>query len=1005
MGAMADASPWALPAIQQEMPGVQVRRGLPTAPDASSTKDLDNLNLCGLAFSGGGIRSATFNLGVLQCLERLQLLPLVDYLSTVSGGGYIGSWYLSCFKQKLDSDQRDRAVGHLRSYSNYLAPETGFFSADTWTIVMVWLRNTLLLQAMLVSLFALLLLAPRFFEWGFVTIPAAANWIAAAVLFVLATAQIVYRLAHMSAIDHAPGAKTERGQLAQDRLQYTIVLPLLAAAACFASALWQSAQSKSELALWILPLRAGVLVAAATALAAWFSLLHYLRSLKGLLGAAATGILCGGLFAGLVHLMARWYSIPKNPANPFEPWLAGLVGAPAMLVALGLAVVLQVGLLGRAIDDSRREWWSRLGAFLAIYSIGALALAAAAFYGPLLVQVAVQDARALWVSGTVTLGGIATTLGGLMAARSQDTGAKSGGGSKELLAAAAPFVFIAGLLTLVAAGVHGVLGIYNGCSAPSYWSALECSIGPAPRSTLFLATAISAFALWLLAWRVDIDEASMNPFYRNRLVRCYLGAARAAKNLRHPNLFTGFDFADDYALADLCRDEKRKTDYDGPVPIINVTLNRTGGDNAALEERRGASFFFTPYRSGSLETGFQETGDIGKFKNGIRLGSCVATSGAAASPNMGYHTSAPVAFLMTFFNVRLGLWLARPTSGKGKQATRWGLWYLLKELFATASVDDKYIYLSDGGHFENLGVYELIRRRCRYIIACDAEQDDKLVLEGLGNLVRKARIDFNAEIEIDTSQIRQIDEAGRSRAHCAVGRIYYDGNRESAGYLIYLKASLTGDEVSDVLQYKAQHSAFPHESTGDQFFSESQFESYRALGEHIVETAFAGQVIPPDRDKLGDLMTAMQEAWAPPSQFTEGHFARHAEQLNRVWDELRKDPGLAFLDPQLFPGWAKWAEGRANLPEATYQGQRRGLYLGQQLLQLMENVYLDLHLDQESGHPDNQGWMTLFQNWANSHWLQDAYVLSRETYGARFQKFCEEKLKLPPQRTKAAGTP
>lgn len=212
-------------------------------------------------------------------------------------------------------------------------------------------------------------------------------------------------------------------------------------------------------------------------------------------------------------------------------------------------------------------------------------------------------------------------------------------------------------------------------------------------------------------------------------------------------------------------------------------------------------------------------------------------------------------------------------------------------------VNDRYIYLSDGGHFENLGVYELIR--CRYILACDAEEDPNLVLEGLGNLVRKARIDFGAEIVIDTSQIRQRDENARSRAHCAVGRIHYDGNpnEAEAGYLIYLKASLTGDEVSEVLQYKAQHAAFPHESTGDQFFSESQFESYRALGDHIVEKAFARQKIPARRGDLESLMQAISEDWALPSRFTEEHFAHHAEQLNRLWDEIRKDPDLAYLNP------------------------------------------------------------------------------------------------------------
>jgi len=984
-------------------------------------------HLFGLAFSGGGIRSATFNLGVLERLEQLKLLPFVDYLSTVSGGGYIGSWYLACRKDRLkDAEQRRRALDHLRQSSNYLAPKTGFFSADTWTIAMVWLRNTILLQSMLVSLFALLLLLPRFLEWGFTNLPANATSLAALVLFAIAAVQIVYRLARMRETDKegesadrtetrvrprmASFAKfipnrlrpkqareSQKGPDAQGWLQVTVLVPLLVAAACFASALWRTAGAARP-DLWTLPVWEGGAVAAATWLAAWYSLLYSVRGLAWLPGIFAIGCLSGALVASLGYATAQWYaSLTGLIGHSQAQWLAGMTGAPMMLAALGLAVVLQIGLLGRAIDDSRREWWSRLGAFLAIYSVAALTLGSAAVYAPWLADFVMKGTWVKWLSGSVTLGGITAVWRGLAAARSPDTGGEGGNSNKEMLAKLAPFVFIAGLLIFVSAGLNQLLAVTMDCKCQFVWQTLDWSISSSQMGELAIAAAISAAALLLLAWRVDINEASMNPFYRNRLVRCYLGAARAALGRRRPNLFTGFDFADDFGLVKLRAEEG----YDGPVPIINTTLNLTGGENAALEERRATSFFFTPYRSGSTETGCQKTEHIGKFATGIRLGSCVATSGAAVSPNMGFHTSAPVAFLMTFFNVRLGLWLRSPKAGPGKQLSRWGLWYLLKELFATADVNDRYIYLSDGGHFENLGVYELIRRRCRYILACDAEEDPNLVLEGLGNLVRKARIDFGAEIVIDTSQIRQRDENARSRAHCAVGRIHYDGNpnEAEAGYLIYLKASLTGDEVSDVLQYKAQHAAFPHESTADQFFSESQFESYRALGDHIVEKAFARQKIPARRGELESLMQAMSEDWALPSRFTEEHFAHHAEQLNRLWDEIRKDPDLAYLDPQLFPDWAK---ARADPHDAGFGGQRRGLYLGQTILQLMENVYLDLHLDTESEHVDNQGWMRLFRRWAASSLVQQAYELSEDTYGDRFRKFCQQELKFPPREAKAA---
>ena len=128
--------------------------------------------LLGLAFSGGGIRSATFNLGILQALAELDMLRWVDYLSTVSGGGYIGSWLaawihrqpsvttppvkevgerLSPQKAAHFSREPVNPIQFLRQYSNYLTPRVGFFGADTWTLISIYLRNVILNQAILIS--------------------------------------------------------------------------------------------------------------------------------------------------------------------------------------------------------------------------------------------------------------------------------------------------------------------------------------------------------------------------------------------------------------------------------------------------------------------------------------------------------------------------------------------------------------------------------------------------------------------------------------------------------------------------------------------------------------------------------------------------------------------------------------------------------------------------------------------------------------------------------------
>ena len=168
---------------------------------------------------------------------------------------------------------------------------------------------------------------------------------------------------------------------------------------------------------------------------------------------------------------------------------------------------------------------------------------------------------------------------------------------------------------------------------------------------------------------------------------------------------------------------------------------------------------------------------------------------------------------------------------------------------------EQYWYLSDGGHFEVLGAYELIRRRVPRIIVCDASCDPAYTMDSIANLIRKARIDFNAEIEpIDAAAhaalpvaiqacIGTLEElrprknaAGVMCAakHAALFRIRYGDSPEQTSLMLYIKASVTGDESTDIFQYQRTHSQFPQEPTDDQFFDEEQWESYRRLGEHTM---------------------------------------------------------------------------------------------------------------------------------------------------------------------------
>jgi hypothetical protein len=219
-------------------------------------------------------------------------------------------------------------------------------------------------------------------------------------------------------------------------------------------------------------------------------------------------------------------------------------------------------------------------------------------------------------------------------------------------------------------------------------------------------------------------------------------------------------------------------------------------------------------------------------------------SGAAASPNMGYHSSPLITFLMTFFNLRLGWWLGNPGPAGNwtyhRSQPTLAVRPIIDELFGRTDDRNDYVYLSDGGHFENLGLYEMILRRCRKIVVIDAGCDADASFGDLANALRLASVDLGVPITFDAPfNIRGRDETPPCVEHSAKATIDYaaiDGTGAPKGTLYYIKASLTGDEPRDVFSYARASKDFPHESTTDQFFSETQLESYRSLGEHVAES-------------------------------------------------------------------------------------------------------------------------------------------------------------------------
>jgi hypothetical protein len=168
---------------------------------------------------------------------------------------------------------------------------------------------------------------------------------------------------------------------------------------------------------------------------------------------------------------------------------------------------------------------------------------------------------------------------------------------------------------------------------------------------------------------------------------------------------------------------------------------------------------------------------------------------------------------------------------------------LLSEMLGLSTAGNPYVYLSDGGHFENLGLYEMVGRRCHYIVVSDAGCDPAYTYDSLGHALRRIRLDFGIPIDFEEPLAATIDGQGNGNPYGAVGKIRYcvaDGPTAPDGTLVYIKATLSGAEPVDVWNFAKSNPAFPHDPTSDQFFDETRFESYRSLGFHAVK-ALAGR--------------------------------------------------------------------------------------------------------------------------------------------------------------------
>ena len=1145
--------------LEQELRAKMRRDGRQTciSSDEIGLRDVYDVaaqeELTGVCLSGGGIRSATFNLGVLQGLAQLGILPFIDYLSSVSGGGYIHEFFaawtlrepggLRKVAQKMIPQaepgcppRSPEEIRWLQRYSSYLTPKRGILSADTWTLFAIWLRNTTLNQIPIVTFLAtalfvinLLVQQPLNGEVSFKNfLSGRGEWSTLIVGLLLGCASLcaiwllaldLRRQTQLSHIAPEPEPREEseahkkkrierlnkkrelEGRLLEKllgngKVQAFIVLPWLGLSVwatfwCrlqFGKAVWWTpwmpwiGGAMVLVVALVLVFAGGALEAfkAHTGVAAARPSLAMLGFSVGASG--ATGVACAMAYVFQLSSLKIAEFVSGKIGNLgvdaekilVDPWRIQIVLLPALFLSVPyIAMELTIGILGRDYADSRREWLARLRAWSMLYATVWMGLTAIALLAPYVVSYLISKGHTAEFSAFATY--VIAHLVTIIAGWSEKSDGKPKDNSvlgyrpADLLAMLAAPIAILSLLVVLSFGVTWLASFLvqsPHCIEIRNWigahALLEFLLGSGDKEllswkpVLLACAAFAALIAGVFGRRVDINEFSMLSFYRNRLGRCYLGATIPN---RRPDPFTGFDVRNRVQTADQCEhanppllkdllpenfrwEGRPPGKYDGPFPILCTTLNLTTGGDLASQERKGTSFAFTPMYSGysvgwtdakknarvSLN-GYVPTPEYAYRNGGIHLDTVAAISGAALNPNQGYNSNPALAFIMTFFNVRLGWWITNPRkannwrSDKIRATPKFALKYLLLELFGAVNDASNYVNLSDGGHFENMGLYELVRRRCKFIIVCDAEQDADVRFCGMGNAINRCRADFGAEIDLDFRPLQK-QPNGCSKAHCVVGTIHYPPPRQGTktegattsiceclgeksddcykGTILYIKTSLVGDEPSDLLAYQLQHEEFPQDSTANQWFTETQFESYRRLGHHIAMTAIR-PALQPDQDEvksqeeISNLFNCLYSVWYPPTPEMEKHLGDHLKQYEAILSELRARTELIGLAEALNDK-KTWAEA----DELTWNGrtdadEQYARQFANSVLNFMYTVYTNLQLAFPGNRvsPHAGGWVCLFRRWSRVTLLRGAWTALKPIYSEEFQLFARRELRLP----------
>jgi choline dehydrogenase-like flavoprotein len=868
----ADSSTYPLDLHRAEAEAIKARRaavGASTLPVPTAAGEPWPENVAGLALSGGGVRSATFNLGVLQALARRQWLRRFDFLSTVSGGGYIGTFlgrWFDRLRPQSDFGGSDRhpdqrpvdvierelndpaspAVAWLRRQGNYIAPQG---AGDRQVNSAIFVRNFLSVHFVVGLLLFTIFGIANAVRYGLLETATGALEFAGITPSELPLGRLLVGLL---------GIFYSVWFIVFEAVVLFMVVPRMAA-------YWIVSPKRHEryeaIALLALFVTSGALLFAAVR------------------GGLDVPLLLLGLapLVSIIHVEMAWHRGHERE----EAIGRGNVETQRMRTRnyltydLGLALALAGGAFAFAVIDTAGHALQQYIAGSAQY-IGAITSL---------------------IASVAALAPIVRFLANLFAGDKRGAASALPHPSREQI--------IAGVLSILMAALPLVLVSFLTHAAYRSGAALVEGLA---------ATALALVLSWIFAHKSAlsfVNRSSLSQVYAARLARAYLGATNPVRYRPQAASVTEVVAGDD---VESIRDY-RPYAVGGPLHLINMTVNQTveftslrgnrdrKGEIVTVSpigltvgkrwhtawgeppQRRGSSDSKQPsplvplgHVNGTDHPLVDETGAPTSRAEMLPLRQWMAISGAAVGPGRGQTTKLGTALLFGLANLRTGHWW---DSGL-PQFARDGLppltllrrvSYLLRFFFHTQALLlsewvarfpgpwDRFWYLSDGGFFEVLGAYELIRRRVPRIIVCDASADPAYEMESFANLTRKARIDFNADIRPFTAQdyddagipdavrklLGTLDElkplrdgdgkaVGPSPKHAALFWVrYHTGSPRRPSVLLYVKANLTGDESVDVLHYHKTHPEFPHEPTSDQFFDELQWESYRRLGEHLVQ--------------------------------------------------------------------------------------------------------------------------------------------------------------------------